>query len=196
MRVVQTAAVLAVCLIVGCGAANQDVRQPMAAREADREGDGIPDALDALDKDPAATSSKPRKARQSDAPEDPAAAAAADEEKQRIIYSARVTMAVFQVEQGLAAVESLARNMGGYLAQKHDREITIRVPRARFQPTLVAIDKVGDVTQPNRGQLSTPPASPRSSSSNPSMQRRRYRRPRVAPRGVRSGRPTRQHTAT
>jgi hypothetical protein len=49
------------------------------------------------------------------------------------------------VDQGLAAVEKIARDMGGYLAQKRDREIRIRVPRARFEPTLAAIDKIGDV---------------------------------------------------
>ncbi len=62
-----------------------------------------------------------------------------------LIYTAKITMAVYQVDQGLAAVEKVARDMGGYLSVKHDREITIRVPRARFDPTLAAIDKIGDV---------------------------------------------------
>jgi hypothetical protein len=66
-------------------------------------------------------------------------------ETSMLIYTARVTMAVYQVDQGLAAVEKIARDMGGYLAQKRDREIRIRVPRARFEPTLAAIDKIGDV---------------------------------------------------
>lgn len=54
-------------------------------------------------------------------------------------------MAVYQVDQGLAAVEKVARDMGGYLATKRDREIVIRIPRNRFEPTLAAIDKIGDV---------------------------------------------------
>jgi len=62
-----------------------------------------------------------------------------------LVYTAQVTMAVYQVEQGVAAVEKVARDMGGYLAVKRDREITVRVPRARFEPTLSAIDKIGDV---------------------------------------------------
>jgi hypothetical protein len=66
-------------------------------------------------------------------------------EASMLIYTARVTMAVYQVDQGLAAVEKIARDMGGYLAQKRDREIRIRVPRARFEPTLAAIDRIGDV---------------------------------------------------
>ena len=62
-----------------------------------------------------------------------------------LIYTARVTMAVYQVDQGLAAVEKIAKDMGGYLSLKRDREITIRIPRNRFEPTLAAVDKIGDV---------------------------------------------------
>jgi hypothetical protein len=62
-----------------------------------------------------------------------------------LIYTARVTMAVYQVDQGLVAVEKIARDNGGYLALKKDRAITVRVPRNRFEPALAAIDKVGDV---------------------------------------------------
>jgi hypothetical protein len=69
----------------------------------------------------------------------------APHETAMLIYTARVTMAVYQVDQGLAAVEKIARDAGGYLALKRDREITIRIPRARFDATLVQIDKIGDV---------------------------------------------------
>jgi hypothetical protein len=69
----------------------------------------------------------------------------APHETSMLIYTARVTMAVYQVDQGVAAVEKLARENGGYLALKRDREITIRVPRNRFDPVLVQIDKIGDV---------------------------------------------------
>lgn len=62
-----------------------------------------------------------------------------------IIYTAKVNMAVLHVPQSLGEVERIGREVGGYLAQKHDREITIRVPRDRFDATLAAIDKVGDV---------------------------------------------------
>jgi hypothetical protein len=62
-----------------------------------------------------------------------------------VIYTARFSMAVYQVDQGLSAVEKIARDNGGYLGQKKDREITIRIPRGRFEPTLIAIDKIGDV---------------------------------------------------
>jgi hypothetical protein len=62
-----------------------------------------------------------------------------------VIYTARFTMAVYLVDQGLAAVEKIAHDNGGYLGQKKDREITVRIPRGRFESTLAAIDKVGDV---------------------------------------------------
>ncbi len=62
-----------------------------------------------------------------------------------LIYTARVTMAVYQVDQGLAAVERIAKDTGGYLAIKRDREITIRVPRLHFETALAALDKIGDV---------------------------------------------------
>jgi hypothetical protein len=66
-------------------------------------------------------------------------------ERELIIYTARVTMAVYQVDQGVAAVEKIAQESGGYLATKQDRAITVRVPRARFQDTLAKVDKIGDV---------------------------------------------------
>lgn len=63
----------------------------------------------------------------------------------RIVYTARVTLAVYQVDQGLGAVEKIARDQGGFLATKRDREITVRVPRDRFEIALAAIDKLGDI---------------------------------------------------
>ncbi len=66
----------------------------------------------------------------------------APHETSMLIYTARVTMAVYQVEQGLLAVEKVAKENGGYLSLKHDREIVIRIPRNRFEPAL-AIEGVG-----------------------------------------------------
>src|SRR5690242_15616345 len=44
----------------------------------------------------------------------------------KIIYTARFTMAVSKVEESLATVEKIARDQGGFLAVKHDREIVVR----------------------------------------------------------------------
>ena len=91
----------------------------------------------------------PKPEKKAEPPKDqPKAADGTDQsphETSMLIYTARVTMAVYQVEQGLVAVEKIAKDMGGYLSLKRDREITVRVPRARFEPTLAAVDKIGDV---------------------------------------------------
>jgi Domain of unknown function (DUF4349) len=63
-----------------------------------------------------------------------------------LIYTATLSMAVYQVEPGLDAVEHVARDMGGYLSSRQDASITIRVPRDRFDETLTRIQKLGDVT--------------------------------------------------
>ncbi len=88
---------------------------------------------------PPGAAAKPEKAEKADPTAQPAPT------RDLVIYTARFTMAVYQVEQGLAAVEKIARDNGGYLGQKKDREITVRIPRGRFETTLAAIDKVGDV---------------------------------------------------
>lgn len=136
------------------------VRAVGSAREPDADHDGIPEQADA----PAAERSElaakappppppPPPGGQPQPPgekkPEPGKPQAADgseaHETAMLIYTARVTMAVYQVDQGLTAVEKLARDNGGYLALKRDKEITIRVPRNRFDPALAAIDKIGDV---------------------------------------------------
>lgn len=62
-----------------------------------------------------------------------------------LIYTASITMAVYQVEPGLAAIEKIGRDFGGYLAVKTDQVITIRVPRGKFDDALKEVEKVGDV---------------------------------------------------
>jgi len=89
-------------------------------------------------KKPEVSKDQPKDAPRADGTEAP-------HETSMLIYTAKVTMAVYQVDQGVAAVERLARDNGGFLALKRDREITIRVPRGRFDITLAAIDKIGDV---------------------------------------------------
>jgi len=136
----------------------------ISATGGDRDADGIPDKLDEAPPPPAppadapagnvmAAPAAPAKQAPATTPPsekkpEPAAsdpAQAQPHDTSMLIYTARITMAVYQVDQGLAAVEKVARDMGGYLSVKKDREITIRVPRARFDPTLSAIDKIGDV---------------------------------------------------
>jgi len=62
-----------------------------------------------------------------------------------IVYTAVITMAVYQVQPNLALVERIAKEQGGYLSVRTDNKITVRIPRAKFEPTLAAIEKIGDV---------------------------------------------------
>lgn len=62
-----------------------------------------------------------------------------------LIYTARVHMAVYEVKSSLGEVESLARYLGGFLAQRNDRSITIRVPAAQFDDAIRRIEKLGDM---------------------------------------------------
>jgi hypothetical protein len=66
-----------------------------------------------------------------------------------LAYSADFTLAVFQVDKSLASVETLARQLGGYLAQRGDAQITVRVPRPRFDEAIARLEKLGDITHRN-----------------------------------------------
>lgn len=99
---------------------------------ADRDADGIPDAQDKC----------PDQGGGGDGcPSAPASLAAG----QKLVYTARLTLAVFQVEAALGKVEGIAREVGGYLSARADREITIRVPRASFDASIRRIEATGDV---------------------------------------------------
>jgi hypothetical protein len=62
-----------------------------------------------------------------------------------LVYTAHVTMAVYQVDSAIDAVESIARGVGGYLAARNDTEVRVRVPRARFDEALHKVEASGDV---------------------------------------------------
>ncbi|WP_437726002.1 DUF4349 domain-containing protein [Sorangium sp. So ce861] len=66
-----------------------------------------------------------------------------------LVYTAQVAMAVFEVSASLGKVEELARDLGGFLARRDDRAITIRVPAARFDEALKRLEGLGDVLQRN-----------------------------------------------
>jgi hypothetical protein len=152
--------------------AANDSRLAAESPKADRDSDGIPDQADVAPAEPTgrnelaapSAGAAPAKAPPPPPPPPPGAqppgekkpadaakdathaeGTEAPHETSMLIYTARVTMAVYQVEQGLVAVEKIARDNGGYLALKRDKEIVIRVPRNRFEPALAQIDKIGDV---------------------------------------------------
>jgi hypothetical protein len=76
-------------------------------------------------------------------------AAEATHEASMLAYSADLTLAVSQVDRGVASVEALARELGGYLAQQGDDQVSVRVPRPRFDEAISRIAALGDVLHRN-----------------------------------------------
>lgn len=66
-----------------------------------------------------------------------------------LIYTAEITMAVFEVSGSLAQIEDLGREVGGFLSRRDDLTITIRVPAGRFDEAVKRIEKIGDVLHRN-----------------------------------------------
>ncbi len=66
-----------------------------------------------------------------------------------LIYTAQITMAVFEVNTSLGRVEAIGRELGGFLAKRDDQSITIRVPAAVFQDAVKRIEGVGDMLHRN-----------------------------------------------
>jgi hypothetical protein len=69
--------------------------------------------------------------------------------QQLLVYTAQLRMAVFEVAKALNEVEALARSLGGFLAQRTDNEITIRVPVEQFDDAMKGISGKGDVLTRN-----------------------------------------------
>jgi hypothetical protein len=84
-----------------------------------------------------------------DKPAEPTVASDAVPIQQVLIYTAQLSMAVFQVDKSLGEVETLARNLGGFLSHRTDTQITIRVPAAQFDEALKGIAGMGDVLTRN-----------------------------------------------
>lgn len=66
-----------------------------------------------------------------------------------LVYTAQITVAVFEVAASLAQVEELGRELGGFLARRNDNAITIRVPSSRFDEAVKRLEKVGDMLHRN-----------------------------------------------
>ncbi|MCC6554851.1 MAG: DUF4349 domain-containing protein [Polyangiaceae bacterium] len=66
-----------------------------------------------------------------------------------LIYTAQITMAVFEVNASLAKVEAIARDVGGFLARRDDASIVIRVPVSRFDDAVKLVEGVGDMLHRN-----------------------------------------------
>jgi hypothetical protein len=125
-------------------------------KEADNDSDGIPDYADRAPSagagaapppppppPPQNAQPKPADGAQKDARTQAQATQGHDQEF--LVYTANLNVAVYLVDQAINQVEQIARENGGFLASRGDNAITIRVPRSRFQATLAAVEKTGDV---------------------------------------------------
>ncbi len=66
-----------------------------------------------------------------------------------LIRTAELVLAVYEVDKNLDGVEKKAISLGGYLALRSDRQITVRVPREKFDELVAAISTLGDVLHKN-----------------------------------------------
>ena len=82
-------------------------------------------------------------------PKPPEKSDVAVQQSPMLIYTAQLTMAVFEVKKAIDSVEQVGRDLGGFLSRRTDQMIVIRVPAARFDEAVGRIEKVGDVVQRN-----------------------------------------------
>lgn len=66
-----------------------------------------------------------------------------------LIRTAEIALAVYEVDKNLDGVEKKAISLGGYLALRSDRQITVRVPRDKFDELVAQISTLGDVLHKN-----------------------------------------------
>jgi hypothetical protein len=133
-------------------------RAEVLKREAnDTDHDGIPDQVDRAPDEEAnggalaqnAQNPVPQPTAGQGQPPRPAPVASDGHTTQLLVYTAEENLAVFQVEQSENAVEKIGRDLGGYLSARTDNQITIRVPRERFQDAVARIETLGDVIHRN-----------------------------------------------
>jgi hypothetical protein len=74
-----------------------------------------------------------------------APAVAAAERGPMLIYTANLTMAIFEVGPALKSIEALARELGGYMASQSMQAITVRIPVERFHDAMARLEKMGDI---------------------------------------------------
>lgn len=139
-------------LLAACGGGSPEAASPMSAA-----GDGLPTSGSSGGRREEGKKSPKKKAPGEPQPDNDADGIPDKEDRRpdgdvsdahqtaMLIYTAHLTMAVYQVEPGLAAVERIAHEVGGYLASRTDTEITIRVPRAQFDETIRRVGLTGDV---------------------------------------------------
>lgn len=66
-----------------------------------------------------------------------------------LIYMAEIYLAVYEVDAKQDAILAAVTEMGGFLAQRTDDMLVVRVPAARYRDALAAVEATGDVLHRN-----------------------------------------------
>jgi hypothetical protein len=61
-----------------------------------------------------------------------------------LIYTATLHLAVFETKKAMSEVEKLTKKLGGYLVQRDDSLIVVRVPADKFETALGGVAGLGD----------------------------------------------------
>ena len=64
---------------------------------------------------------------------------------QQLIYTGAIVLAIYDVEAIQREALSLVEELGGYVSERSSRQMTIRVPAAKFRDTLDELSALGDV---------------------------------------------------
>lgn len=118
--------------------------------EPDRDGDGILDQKDTMRDEPALGPAKARSVIDGKAAIVAGTQSVATKhDTSMIIHTGEIALAVYEVAKNIQTVEKMTAELGGYLSLRSDREITVRVPREKFDELVSRIEKMGDVLHKN-----------------------------------------------
>lgn len=62
-----------------------------------------------------------------------------------LVYTARVRMAVFQVQESIEKALKITQDAGGYMSERHEDALVIRVPAAKFDEVMEKMLVMGNV---------------------------------------------------
>lgn len=83
-------------------------------------------------------------------PEDPSQVASdAVQVGPLLVYSASFVLSVYEVEKTQQALKQRVKELGGFVSAQTDARLTVRVPAAQFEQTLLAIEAAGKVRSRN-----------------------------------------------
>lgn len=67
----------------------------------------------------------------------------------QVIYTASMTVEVFELGKALSDAEELPETFGGYVSMMSNQEIVLRIPAGNLRPAMAAVATYGEVSQRN-----------------------------------------------